>query len=48
MKARLFTRVPATLFTHIEEENTALTEFNQPQSTEVSTTKYYDGILVLD
>lgn len=48
MKARLFTRVPATLFTHIEEENTALAEFNQPQSTEVSTTKYYDGILVLD
>lgn len=36
------------VFTHIDQVDTAMTEFKNNQSTEIVDKKYYDGIIVLD
>lgn len=48
MKERLFTRVDSSSSETSDESSTALAEFEQPKSTEVSTGSYYDGIMVLN
>ena len=48
MKERLFTRLEASSTSAESKEDNALVEFEQSKSTEVSTAKYYDGILVLN